>query len=69
VRSVLIAERVKRAADQVGGIPTLARKIKVGRQTLYDIVEKGHVPSGRTLIRLLARGVLKRADLTTLDAA
>lgn len=63
-----ISERVKKAADREGSVPALAKRVKVGRQTLYDIAQ-GHVPSGRTLLKLLAAGVIKHSDLQHLDAA
>lgn len=66
---MLLSERVRRAADKAGGVPTLAKKTRIGRQTLYDIIEKAHIPSGRTLLRLLSGGVIKHCDLSDLDKA
>lgn len=51
-----LAERLKRAAEKEGGVPKLAQRIGCGRQTIYDVIQKGRIPSGRTLLKMQAAG-------------
>lgn len=48
---------IARAAEKAGGVPTLAKQIGIGRQTLYNVINHGHVPSGRTLLKLKCGGL------------